>query len=289
MSIKVTQMLRPFNKGFSALQIKLVMNDLVFRYTKTVQAKIKIRIFKDNNDYFIYAKIPSESNDEYPDSGPLHYDVIIQLSPPNKASLAWDNIREYDAKVYANIPSFTFTFNYIYHFRRALIDLPSGFYTRRAVMERARVRNPLNLLGIEKSLWFTVFHLDDCKLFRRNRIDSFAEEDLSLTKLIKEEKIKSQDYKLHECERREKHKRDLKEAERKKKGRALARIKSSKNPVRSGEAAELFSDLSSGLRKDRFQDKMLAASLNNSSPLKDPAPLKSSLKSNLKSNLRSSL
>jgi hypothetical protein len=173
MNIKVTQMLRPFNKGFSALQIKLVMNDLVYRYTQNIKNKIKVRAFKENNDYFIYTQVPSESNDEYPDSAPIHYDVIIQLIPPNKASLAWDSIREYDVKVFSNIPSFVFTFNYVYHRQRALIDMPRGYYTQKALMEKARVRNPLNLLGIDKSLWFTIYYCDDRRLFRRLQLYSF--------------------------------------------------------------------------------------------------------------------
>jgi hypothetical protein len=293
MSVKVAQMLRPFNKGFSALQIKLVMNDLVFRYTRNIRDQMQIKVFKEKEEYFIYAKVPSESNDEYPDSKPIHYDVIIQLSPPNKASLAWTDIREYDAKVYANIPSFVFTFNYVYHFRRALIEMPRGFYTQKAVMERPRVRNPLNLLGIEKSLWFTIFYLDDRRVFKRSTIDSLLVKDYSLGKLIKEEQIKSQDRKLAECEIREKHKRDLKEVEKKRKGRAAARAKVIRTPIRRNEIPSLMADMSSGLQRERVNVQNINASLKTSiaanmpqKPARNQPALKGSLQSNLKGSLR---
>jgi hypothetical protein len=291
MSVKVAQMLRPFNKGFSALQIKLVMNDLVFRYTRNIKDRMQIKVFKEKEDYFIYAKVPSESNDEYPDSKPIHYDVIIQLSPPNKASLAWTDIREYDAKVYANIPSFVFTFNYVYHFRRALITMPNGFYTQKAVMERPRVRNPLNLLGIEKSLWFTIFYLDDHRMFKRSNIDSLLK-DYNLNKLIKEEQIKSQDRKLAECEIREKHKRDLKEVEKKRKGRAAARTKAAHTPTRRNEIPLLMADLSSGLKREKVDAQNINASLKTSitaGTLKKPSRNQSALKGGLQSNLKGSL
>jgi hypothetical protein len=259
--VKVSQMLRPFNKGFSALQIKLVMNDLVYRYTKNIKEKLKVRYFKENNDYFIYAKVPSESNDIYPDSAPIHYDVIIQLTPPNKAALALDSIREYDVKVFSNIPSFVFTFNYVYHYKRALINLPQEYYTRKAIMEKPRVRNPLYLLGIDKSLWFTVYYLDDHRVFKRSNIDALLDGKLSLLSLLKEEGIKPQDRKIDECELREKHKRDLKEVEKKKKQRNEAKVKLHPKKIREEEAKELYSDLSSGLHTEQFKAESLKNNL----------------------------
>lgn len=287
MNVKVAQMLRPFNKGFSALQIKLIMNDLVYRYTQNISGKMKIRIFMENNDYFVYAKIPSESNGEYPDSKPIYYDVIIQLIPPNKAALAWDNIREYDAKVFSNIPSFVFTFNYVYHHKRALINLPSAYYAQKAILEKARVRNPLNLFGIDKSLWFTIYYLDEHRLFKRGIIDSFVEGDLNLLTLLKDEEIMTQDRKLYQCELREKHKRDLKESERKKKKLAAIKARSPKEDMRSNEVSTLLSDLSSGLNAENFRARSLEGSLNS---LEIPRSAKNNLqKSGLKSNLKSSL
>jgi hypothetical protein len=294
MNVKVAQMLRPFNKGFSALQIKLVMNDLVYRYTQNIKSRIKCRVFKENNDYFIYTKVPSESNDEYPDSALIYYDVIIQLIPPNKASLAWDSIRDYDVKVFSNIPSFVFTFNYVYHRYRALLDMPSGYYSQRSLMEKAKMRNPLNLLGIDKSLWFTIYYCDDHKIFKRSNIDSFVEDKLNLITLLHDEKIMSQDRKLYECERREKHKRDLKEVEKKRNRRNAGRNKLVNKNIRDHELRPIFSDLASGLRTERFKSEVLKSDLssgiynekidkkNNKEVTTKDTPLKSNLKSGLK-------
>jgi hypothetical protein len=292
MNVKVAQMLRPFNKGFSALQIKLVMNDLVYRYTQNIRSKIRTRVFKENDDYFIYTQIPSESSDEYPDSAPIHYDVIIQLIPPTKASLAWDNIREYDVKVFSNIPSFVFTFNYVYHKQRALVNLPSGYYTQRTLMEKARMRNPLNLLGIDKSLWFAVYYCDEHRIFKKSNIDSLVEGNLSLVKLLRDEKVLSQDRKMDECERREKHKRDLKEVENKKKRLAAARGRLNHKNIKSHDAINALNDLSSSLHTEQFQAENLKSNLssglykaNESEAVRERAMRTSSLKSNLKSSL----
>jgi hypothetical protein len=289
MSVKVAQLLRPFNKGFSALQIRLVMNDLVYRYSKNIRDKIKVRFCKENNDYFIYARIPSESNDIYPDSAPIHYDVILQLTPPNKAALALDSIREYDVKVFSNIPSFVFTFNYVYHHKRALVNLPSEYYTHRALMEKPRMRNPLYLLGIDKSLWFTVYYLDEKRVFKRSNIDSLIDESMTLLKFLKEEHIKSQDRKLDECELREKHKRDLKEVENKKRQRSEARARMPQKKIRDEEVEEVFDDLASGLHTEKFQAESLKsnlASLLNSNIKRHSHPT-GNLKSNLKNSLNS--
>jgi hypothetical protein len=249
MSTKIAQILRPFNKGFSAFQIKLVIDNLTYRYVRNIKNRIHVRFLKENNDYFIHAKVPSESDEEYPGSASIHYDVIFQLSPPNKASLEANTIREYDLKVFSNIPSFIFTFNYIFHLKRSLINLPQSYYSQRALTEKARIRNPLNLLGIDKSLWFTVYYLDENHAFRRDYIDSVVEPGLTLLQLLKDEHIASQDKKLRECESRENLKRSQRGALKKK--RARERRIDEKNPrtnVKGEEVLSLFNDLSSDLR-----------------------------------------
>jgi hypothetical protein len=174
----------------------------------------------------------------------------------------------------------------VYHYKRALINLPQEYYTRKAVMEKPRIRNPLYLLGIDKSLWFTVYFLDERRIFKRTNIDALLDEKLTLLSLLKEEKIKSQDRKIDECELREKHKRDLKEVEKKKKERGNARNKiPPKRMVQEDDEDELLSDLSSGLHTEQFKAETLKSKLTSS--LQSGINNKPHLKNNLKSSLHS--
>jgi hypothetical protein len=228
--------------------------------------KIKARFFKENNDYFVYTKIPSESNSEYPNSKPIYYDVIFQLSPPNKAAMDLNSIREYDLKVFSNMPSFIYTFNYVYHYKRALITLPNGYYAQKAITDKAKVRNPLKLLGIDKSLWFTVYYLDEKRAFRRDNFEALCDQNLTLLGLLKDERIMTQDRKMYECELRQNHKRNLKEAENNKKIREnrINGVKKYRRDVRSQEVLELFDNLAPNLRAQNLKTDSLNSGLHNS-------------------------
>jgi hypothetical protein len=285
MSIKVSQFLRPLAKGSSAISLKLIIDNLTYRYVKNIKEQIKVKFFKEGDMYFVYAKIPSESNDKYPDAAPVFYDVIFQFIPPNKASLAADSIREYDVKAFSNIPSFLYTFNYVFYHRKALIELPGGYYSPRALNEKARIRNPLNLLGIDKSLWFTTYYLDDHRFFKRTTFDGIIDKELTLVKLLKKEKIKTQEHKLYELELRDKHRKLKKENERKKRPAGRKRVVI-KEPVKKEKIDTLVekslsrNNLKSSLQTNSLRSKLSVSNTNRTTRMQN------NLKSNLSSHLK---
>lgn len=197
--LKVKDIITPFNRGFSAISVKYQLDDLTKRYLNNIKDKITMKVSKDKNKYYIYLKIPSESNEKYINFN-IFYDVIIELIPPNSSWLEATSIRDYDIKVFANIPSFVFTFNFVYMKKRGLMDLPYGYYSEKAMKDKPNTRNPLLLLGIEKSLWFSIFYLDEHKFFNRSRIDELVDDNIDLNKMLKN--IKTQDQKYSEVERR---------------------------------------------------------------------------------------
>ena len=113
--IKIEQIVKPFNSGFSAVSIKYLLEDLQKRYLVNIEPNIAIvDAVKEKDNYFILVKIPSESNTEYK-SDQIFYDVIIELLPPNNSYLSNESVRDYDVRVYSNCPSFTYTFTYVYY------------------------------------------------------------------------------------------------------------------------------------------------------------------------------
>jgi hypothetical protein len=214
--IKIQQIVKPFNSGFSAVSIKYLLEDLQKRYLQNIKPDLVCKVIKIKNDYFVYFQIPSESNSEYP-SDKVHYDVILQLVPPNASWLESENLRDFDVRVYSNCPSFTFTFTYVYYKQGALINMPHGAYTRKALNTKPVTRNPLLLYGIEKSLWFAICYMDENHLFRRSKLDAMITDDKTLKDLVKEYNMLGQDEKLLEVERRAKKHAVIKLKEREEK------------------------------------------------------------------------
>lgn len=269
--IKIEQIVKPFNSGFSAVSIKYLLENLQKRYLVNIEPNVTtVDAVKEKDNYFILVKIPSESNTEYK-SDKIFYDVIIELSPPNKSYLNNESVRDYDARVYSNCPSFTYTFTYVYYKKDALIKMPKGAYTRKALSKAPKVRNPLLLFGIEKTLWFAICYIDKNKLFRRSNLEALIKDDSKLKDLIKEHKIIGQDQKLEEVMARTKKFSTIK----KKENKIDDRIKE-KDIKKIGKTSP---------KKENIENLRSRLAADLSSDLNKPDIRKSTLKSSLKSGL----
>lgn len=269
--IKIEQIVKPFNSGFSAVSIKYLLENLQKRYLVNIEPNVTtVDAVKDKDNYFILVKIPSESNTEYK-SDKIFYDVIIELLPPNKSYLNNESVRDYDVRVYSNCPSFTYTFTYVYYKKDALIKMPKGAYTRKALSKAPKVRNPLLLFGIEKTLWFAICYIDKNKLFKRSNLEALVKDDSKLKDLIKEHKIIGQDQKLEEVMARTKKFSTIK----KKENKIDDRIKE-KDIKKIGKTSP---------KKENIENLRSRLAADLSSDLNKPDIRKSTLKSSLKSGL----
>lgn len=269
--IKIEQIVKPFNSGFSAVSIKYLLENLQKRYLVNIEPNITtVDAVKEKDNYFILVKIPSESNTEYK-SDKIFYDVIIELLPPNKSYLNNESVRDYDVRVYSNCPSFTYTFTYVYYKKDALIKMPKGAYTRKALSKAPKVRNPLLLFGIEKTLWFAICYIDKNRLFKRSNLEALIKDDSKLKDLIKEHKIIGQDQKLEEVMARTKKFSTIK----KKENKIDDRIKE-KDIKKIGKTSP---------KKENIENLRSRLAADLSSDLNKPDIRKSTLKSSLKSGL----
>lgn len=269
--IKIEQIVKPFNSGFSAVSIKYLLENLQKRYLVNIEPNITtVDAVKEKDNYFILVKIPSESNTEYK-SDKIFYDVIIELLPPNKSYLNNESVRDYDVRVYSNCPSFTYTFTYVYYKKDALIKMPKGAYTRKALSKAPKVRNPLLLFGIEKTLWFAICYIDKNRLFKRSNLEALIKDDSKLKDLIKEHKIIGQDQKLEEVMARTKKFSTIK----KKENKIDDKIKE-KDIKKIGKTSP---------KKENIENLRSRLAADLSSDLNKPDIRKSTLKSSLKSGL----
>ena len=292
--MKITNIVMPFGKGFAALSIKKLMDDMAKRYTATIEKDMQVFAFKEKKDYFIYAKVPSKTNDKY-GTDKINYDVVLQLTAPSSANEKNDKeIRDWDVKVFNNNPSFMFTFNYAYNDRKALIKMPAGYYGAISLKQRPDTRNPMLLLGIDEDLWFTILFLDRNHWFERSIIDNICNGHANLNYKWLTEQVTPQETKLKEVQDRSlRHRNEAKkqkelekltknEKEQEKQQEKEERVV--KGKARSSETIMLDSDL----RARDFND--LSSTLNNrntNSAIRKTTLNKSRLgKSSLKSSLR---
>jgi len=232
-------------KGFhsptgSVGQSKLIIDNLMTRYTTNISKNIELLVFKDKENYVFRISIPSEKNFRFKTN--IFYDVIIEFYPIDKKQIDDTKIVDYGLRVFSNVPTFMFNFTYVYHKMNALYrKIPLAMYSEKALAEPTKQTNPYKLIGIEKSILYALRKIYEVTKYTKDKIDKI------LVKLPEEDPnykfpgnifddIKSQEDKMKEILNTERVKLPRK-SKIKKAGSAKVELKIGNKTIATGEAA----------------------------------------------------
>lgn len=131
--------------------------------------KMEYHLYKDGKRYIAYLKIPSEVVPEF------YYDVLIEFTEPKgkkddkklKKILTGNNLDDYDVRFYSNDPSFVFTFAHAFVKNGIFFEDFADKMSKRAIKERAVEKNPKNIVGYVKSLYFAYLIMNRKGLFNK--------------------------------------------------------------------------------------------------------------------------
>lgn len=137
-------------------RIRLDMNNRFNALYKKHKGKFKCNFYYDpkQNDIYYVLNVPSEV---YAADG-LYYDVVIKLKgDPNKKIHRLLENRE--MQVFSNSPNFTYTYAYVFNSLGMLVDWCKPKAAPKSLTESPTVRNPDNVLGFEKSVYFSILYI----------------------------------------------------------------------------------------------------------------------------------
>lgn len=135
---------------------KVIKENLQERFNVLLKKhkKFEYKVFKKNDDYLFYFKIPSETYDE------LLYDIFINFTPDNSVDCVKDKtLNRYFIKIFSNSPAFMFTYTYVLNKNDLLIDFLIKKCAEKALEEPPKVKNPVEVYGYEKSLYFACLYI----------------------------------------------------------------------------------------------------------------------------------
>lgn len=135
------------------------------------QGKIDYIVYhgNDNNDsYYIYMKIPSEVISNF------YYDVVIRLYTTANSKKSSNILRSYAVEFYSNDPAFVYTFAHSFVKNKLFIKDLEPKMSKRALKERAKVRNPNDNVWYVKSLYFAYLTMEKYDLFNRINLNRIA-------------------------------------------------------------------------------------------------------------------
>jgi hypothetical protein len=246
--IGVENFIQPFKAGSAMIQLKAQHAQYAAEYVRLIEPTMEVRCWMEKDEYYVHALIPSESNESHDQK--LFYDVIFRFKARNKADETNNHIADYMCEAFSNNPAFLFSFTYVFNKNKCLLSNASKkLYSDTALREPAKIRNPYNLLGISKDLWFAEHYMKRHHLFRKEVFENLAQKTTLTAVLVK---VKSQEAKLKEA-----NDRDKDEATKKSKIKYQTREekKQQRDTDRRVGKKLLESDLSVNLKNDKLKTK----------------------------------
>lgn len=203
MSLTYNSFYYPFGKGQATFDFSNKIRELKEKYFKTVNKGILVSLVYDQKHdiYDFFFKVPSEENGI--NITDIFYDVVIEFIPNKKnkvGCLNASNLKGYDINIFSNSPGFTFTFTYVIKHRYdAFPKCISNHYLSKVALQQAPVvRNTYQLMTMEKTTWWSLYHLDYNGYLDKTQAKTLINKDAKISSFLK--KIETQPEKLKELQ-----------------------------------------------------------------------------------------
>ena len=180
------------------------------------QGQIKYVVYRsedENDSYYIHIKVPSEVIDNF------YYDVVIQLYTTDNTKKNNVNLREYGAKFYSNDPAFVYTFAHSFKQNNLFIKDLEPKMMKRALKEKAEIKNPKDNVWYVKSLYFAYLTMEKYHLFNRPMLNQHS---IKYDRRALLSKVTAADIKVADRQ----HEQELLEKEKRKRGGKKGKTKS---------------------------------------------------------------
>ena len=163
---------------------------------------------KKKDRYFIYMKIPSEVVEKF------YYDVVIEFYEIDASNATDPFLNNYGVRFFSNDPAFVFTYEYVFAKNELFIKELKSKASKTALKVKPDERNPYQIPGYVKSIYFCYLHMKSRSLFNKTYWKNYAT-PFNIKELL--DQIEDSDKKIADRQRLGEEAAKKKAAERKKK------------------------------------------------------------------------
>ena len=166
---------------------------------------------KSGTHFVLHIKVPSEVVPKF------YYDVVISFTSDNPVAHTTTTLNHYNVQFYTNSPDFVFTHCHAYNQAGLFFSDLSNRMSKISLKQKAVERNPQDVVGYVKSIYFAYLIIKSRKLFDKiNYKDAYS--DKALQRAVKHaedvvEEIRLAEEKMKAEARREKQRERAKEEE----------------------------------------------------------------------------
>ena len=135
--------------------------------------KINYYIYKGKGaEYWIHVKVPSEVVKNF------YYDVVMKFTGDASLAASAAGLDKYQVQFYSNDPAFVYTYAYVFRSKGLFISELTSKMSRKALTGRPKEKNPENLVGYVKSLYFAYLFVKQRGLFSKIKFAAAPSIDL---------------------------------------------------------------------------------------------------------------
>lgn len=163
----------PMGRGDASIpNRKESIDSLETKYQRLIRTKgnsIRMTIYVAKNrtdDIYFHMVIPTET--ERTNS----YDVVIKFSDTNRSHKSELSISNYDISIFANSPSFAYTFAYVYRNNGLFVESLKDNLGKEIIKHSPEVRNRFGIVNYEKYAYFGARYIMDSKMMNRAFLSS---------------------------------------------------------------------------------------------------------------------
>jgi hypothetical protein len=176
---------------------KIIVENLQSKFLQLLKdnnGKFPLKIYiTGNNNYIFHIKIPSERKNL---KKPLFYDTIFEFYLPTEENeKVYSSLLAYNIRFWSNSPAFTFTYMYTANKYGLIPAWIINKSSNDALKKAPTVKNPVEIIGYEKSLNFAGQYIIEKGYEKISNIKSSLKK-FNLKEILSE--IKSSDEKLNE-------------------------------------------------------------------------------------------
>lgn len=123
---------------------------------------------KKKDRYFIHMKVPSEVVEKF------YYDVVVEFYPMDASNATDNTLNNYGVHFFSNDPSFVFTYEYVFSKNDLFVKELKPKASKVALKNRPEEKNPYEIPGYVKSLYFCFLHMKSKSLFNKTHWKNYA-------------------------------------------------------------------------------------------------------------------
>ena len=162
------------NAVLSAIVRESIRKDYSYRFDNVLlreNGKIDHYIYKDSkhNSYYVHVKVPSEVIPNF------YYDTVFKFYTDASIKNAGRSLEDYYVQFYSNDPAFVFTYAHTFIENGLFIKELAPKMSRDAIKHKAKEKNPQNLNGYVKSLYFAYLFLKQRGLLNKIKYENAPE------------------------------------------------------------------------------------------------------------------